>query len=144
MLSIFQPSASQGLSPTVRHRTARKGDKERRKVSTSPRKPSGHQRTSHSQNSSITLARPVCLVNLVFSPYDNMVSGKETAGTALTSCSSISYNNSFTDITLNLLSAPSPVQKSLQLLRGSKPNVFFLSNLPCKGGEKYTDNILQT
>lgn len=46
------------------------------------RKLSGHQRTPHSQNSSITLARLVCLVNLVFSPYDNTVFGQWTAGTA--------------------------------------------------------------
>ena len=90
----------------------------------SPRKSSGHQRTSHSQNSSITLARSVCLVNLVFSPYDNTVFGQQTAGTALTSCSSIFYNNSPTDITLNLFPALSPVLKSLKLLKGSKPNVF--------------------
>lgn len=77
----------------------------------SQRKSSGHQRTSHSQNSSITLARPVCLVNLVFSPYDNTVFGKQTAGTALTSCSSIFYNNGSIDITLNLFSALSPVLK---------------------------------
>lgn len=119
-----QPSASESLSPTANHQTARKGDQEWRKISTSRRKSSGHQRTSHSQNSSITLARPVCLVNLVFSPYDNTVFGKETAGTALTSCSSIFYNNGSTDTTLNLFSAPSPLLKSLQLLRGSKPNVF--------------------
>lgn len=117
-------SAAESLSPTANHWTARKEDKEWRKICTSQRKSSGHQRTSHSQNSSITLARPVCLVNLVFSPYDNTVFGKQTAGAALTSCSSIFYNNGSTDITLNLFSALSPALKSLQLLRGSKPNVF--------------------
>lgn len=117
-----QPSASESTS-NCQPPDCQKGDKERRKISMSWRKSSGHQRTSHSQNSSITLARPVCLVNLVFSPYDNTVFGKQTAGTALTSCSSIFYNNGSTDITLNLFSALSPVLKSLQLLRGSKPNV---------------------
>lgn len=122
--SPLSPQTQRVYSPTVNHQTARKGDKERRKISTSQRKSSGHQRT-HSQNSSsITLARSVCLVNLMFSPYDNTVFGKQTAGTALTSCSSIFYNNGSTDITLNLFSALSPALKSLQLLKGSKANFF--------------------
>lgn len=114
----------ESLSPTVKHRTARKGEKEQKEISTSWRKSAGHQRTPHSQNSSITLAKLVCLVNLVFSPYDNTVFGKWTAGIALTLCSSIFYNNSSTDVTLNLFSTLNPVLKSLQLFRGSKPNVF--------------------
>lgn len=132
--------SSGSLSPTANHQTARKRDKEGRKTSTSQRKSSGHQRTSHSQNSSITLARLVCLVSLVFSPYDNTVFGKQTAGTALTSCSSIFHNNGSTDITLNLFSAPSPALKSLWLLRGSKSNVFLSVICPVREGK----NILLT
>lgn len=122
-LSALSPI--QSLSPTISHWTARKGDKEQREISMSWRKSLGHQRTPHSQNSSISLARLVCLVNLVFSPYNNTVFGKQTAGTALTSCSSIFYNNSSTDITLNLFFAPSPALKSLQLQR--KQTKCFLS-----------------
>lgn len=73
---------SECSSPAANHQTARRWEKEWRKISTSWRKLSGHQRTPHSQNSSITLARLVCLVNLVFSPYDNTVFGQWTAGTA--------------------------------------------------------------
>lgn len=116
---------TESLSPTISHWTEGKGDKEWREISMFWRKSSGHQRTPHSQNSSITLARLVCLVNLVFSPYNNTVFGKQTAGTALTSCSSIFYNNSSTDITLNLFFAPSPVLRSLQLQR--KQTKCFLS-----------------
>lgn len=122
-LSALSPI--QSLSPTISYWTARKGDKEQREISMSWRKSLGHQRTPHSQNSSISLARLVCLVNLVFSPYNNTVFGKQTAGTALTSCSSIFYNNSSTDITLNLFFAPSPALKSLQLQR--KQTKCFLS-----------------
>lgn len=74
----------------------------------------------------------MCLVNLVFSPYDNTAFGKQTAGTALTSCSSIFDNNGSSDITLKLFSALSPALKSLQLLRGSKPNVFLLVICPVR------------
>lgn len=73
---------SERTSPSANSQTVRRGEKEWRKISTFWRKLSGHQRTPHSQNSSITLARLVCLVNLVLSPYDNTVFGQQTAGTA--------------------------------------------------------------
>lgn len=107
-----------------------------RTISTFWRKLSGHQRTPHSQNSSISLARLVCLVNLVFSPYDNMVFGQQTAGTAQHFALQ-SFNISSTDITLSLFPALSPVLKSLELLRGSKPNVLLSVICPVREGEIY-------
>lgn len=130
----FPALTSECTSPAANHRTA---SREWRKISTSWTKLPGHQRTPHSQNSSITLARLVCLVNLVFRPYDNTVFGQRTAGTAQTSCSSVFCNNSPTDITLSLFPALSPVLKSLQLLRGSKPNVLLSVICPEGRGKIY-------
>lgn len=92
-----------------------------------------------------SLVRPVRLVNLVFPPYDNTGAGKQTAGTALTSCSSIFYEKACNDITLRLTLSPSLMQekKSFQIFKRRKPNAFG-NAFPCRGrGERDIDNTLQ-